>query len=701
MGDDGDVTVTNRVDGTAAGPVVMAGHVHGDVTVLAPPPATAHRRTTTADHLAEAVKARWRAEEQRRRILDPRPLLVRWRPAPEALTDHEENILRGHRDVVGPLAVAGDLDQIADVYRRIPSHRLVVLGRAGSGKTVLASRLVLDLLATRTSGDPVPVVVSMGSWDPAVPLEDWLVSRLVRDHPGLAEAGPDALALADELVRAWRILPVLDGFDEMADGLHRAALRELSATTMPLVLTSRTDEYAAAATGTRGLHLAAAVELADLDLDEVADYLRRATAKRTGPDAVATTWDAVSHRLRSDPDDPAVANLVRVLRTPLMVALARTTYSDDGSHDPAALLDSTRFPDPTAVEGHLLSSFVPSVYRFRPGDRRRRGDPERAERWLGYLAEHLRRRGTTDLAWWELGTTMRRSSRALVIAVLAGLVFGTVTGIGNIPVDLVATSLGLEFALRRALVVGLLHGLVGGLAFAVMYWIADSRHALRPSPVRIRLAGGARPVRGRLTDRLKVGITTGFVLALAIAVIDRIVVARLGLDDGLGGGWRSMVEFALLLGLGTGLVLAVITWLEVPIDVRCAVSPSDLLAINRTNVVFHGLVWALVLGLLAGSVTSATTEPLRSVEIGLVFGLEAAFAGGLGYGLSLTAWGQWVALCRIWLPVTRRLPWRLTAFLDDACRRGVLRQAGAVYQFRHAQLQEHLTRTSPGEPRLP
>jgi hypothetical protein len=33
----------------------------------------------------------------------------------------------------------------------------------------------------------------------------------------------------------------------------------------------------------------------------------------------------------------------------------------------------------------------------------------------------------------------------------------------------------------------------------------------------------------------------------------------------------------------------------------------------------------------------------------------------------------------------------VAGFLDDACRRGVLRQVGAVYQFRHARLQAHLT----------
>ncbi len=43
--------------------------------------------------------------------------------------------------------------------------------------------------------------------------------------------------------------------------------------------------------------------------------------------------------------------------------------------------------------------------------------------------------------------------------------------------------------------------------------------------------------------------------------------------------------------------------------------------------------------------------------------------------------------------MTRRLPWDTVAFLEDAYQRGVLRQAGAVYQFRHIRLQRHLART--------
>ncbi|MBL7630134.1 hypothetical protein I7412_23805 [Frankia sp. CN6] len=59
-------------------------------------------------------------------------------------------------------------------------------------------------------------------------------------------------------------------------------------------------------------------------------------------------------------------------------------------------------------------------------------------------------------------------------------------------------------------------------------------------------------------------------------------------------------------------------------------------------------------------------------------------------GLWWTVWG-WFAVARWWLAVRGRLPWRLMAFLADAHeKRGVLRQVGAVYQFRHIELQRRL-----------
>ncbi|HEY3868468.1 MAG TPA: hypothetical protein VGM10_08955 [Actinocrinis sp.] len=185
-----------------------------------------------------------------------------------------------------------------------------------------------------------------------------------------------------------------------------------------------------------------------------------------------------------------------------------------------------------------------------------------------------------------------------------------------------------------------------------------------------------------------------------IVLIDRLLIPWLHLDDGLSGGLLvSALEFPAEIGVGVGLVFGITALVESRIDLRSAVSPTDLLRSNRTNVVFHLVLWFFVLCPEVALVVGFSTGPVRALETGLVFGLEGAFGAGLGYGLSLTAWGQWVAPARIWLPLTGRLPWRLVAFLDDACQRGVLRQVGAVYQFRHARLQDQLTAASTGSGR--
>ncbi|WP_338596752.1 hypothetical protein [Saccharopolyspora sp. SCSIO 74807] len=86
------------------------------------------------------------------------------------------------------------------------------------------------------------------------------------------------------------------------------------------------------------------------------------------------------------------------------------------------------------------------------------------------------------------------------------------------------------------------------------------------------------------------------------------------------------------------------------------------------------------------AVTRFVTESAQifsGIFVGLVIGVVR---------FALSAWGQWVLFARLWLPLTRRLPWRPKMFLEDAYERGVLRRTGAVYQFRHAQLRDHLAK---------
>lgn len=632
------------------------------------------RLADAADTLAGAVAAHWVREEERHKIHDPFPLPVRWRVATGVTTDHWANVRRlPTRASSDPLSLDGRLDQVAEIYRRVPSGRLVVLGRAGAGKTALAVRLVLDLLAARADRGMVPVVFGLGSWDPTTTaLRDWLADQLARDHPGLAAAGPGGATLADTLVQADLILPVLDGFDEMADGLRRTALEQLNATALPLVLTSRPAQYATLADDDP-LAAAAAIELTELDPADVADYLRRAS--RVSSAGTSTVWSPVLDHLRDRPRDPAGVNLATVLTAPLAVTLARAAYSDTPGRDPAELLDAERFHSPQDIEDHLLDTYLPTAYQTRLGQQPR-WDPERAQRWLTRLAGHLDQLGTRDLAWWQLGNSLHHRRRLIVVGLAVTLATGILDGL------LITAITGMPMlGLVNALVIGPTAGLTFALAHGFLTRAPNT--GLEPNRLRLRLGDRVPTTRGRLVPRLLAGLAGGLVFGMVN-----------GLGHALVSGPGSWPFFALGYALVFGLSASLVGWLgtrfEAPLEIGSVVGPTELLDVNRAHVLIQSLLGGLVFGstveILARGIPGLSTEPP------LVIGLTSWLVIGLGYWLSLTAWGQWVIFARLWLPLTGRLPWAVAHFLDDAYRRGVLRRSGAVYQFRHARLQDHLTR---------
>lgn len=662
--------------------------VDADVSASPPPPRDPF--ADASDGLAHAVQARWQREEEQRGIHDPVPLPVRWQQAQAHLTDHWDSV----NDVAlggssNPLDLIGELTEIADFYRRIPSGRLVVLGRAGSGKTVLTLRFVLDFLRTRRSAEPVPVIFSLGSWDPrATSLRDWLVGRLLRDYPGLTDSAPGSANLATALVDANLILPVLDGFDEIAVGLHRTALEALSRTSLKWLLTSRPDEYdKAVATATRVLAKSAAVELMDLTSADLANYLPRT--------AGGAAWRPVLDEVRERPCSPIAV----VLSIPLMIMLARTVH---GGRDPAVLLDPIRFPTTKAIEDHLLGGFVPTVYEDG-----RDWDPAHVQRWFGYLARHLGERGTGDLAWWQLGDSLRPSSRILIVVVAASVVTALFDWLVYAPLYMIQS--GVALGLGQALLEGVVVGPTVGLAFGLVHGLAIryTGFVFVPSRVRIQLRDariGAGFLR-KFAVRFGGGLLGGFVLGLGYAPSGTLLRSLFG---GIPPGTTAaeVIEVTLVnalvhglvFGLAVGLVFGLAAALESPLDVSTAANPVSLLATNRTTVVRQALALAPMLtititfggGLVVTALHGLLGPLIWNLWGALAIGIVGGLTGALSYAFAFTAWGQWVILSRVWLPLTGKLPWSMVTFLDDAYRRGVLRQAGAVYQFRHARLQDHL-----------
>ncbi len=670
-----------------------------------------------AASLAREVKRRWQREEQQRRVHDPFPLPVRFRPAPADLMDLPENIQRLQPGAAPQeLRLSGDLRGVVGTYQGVASQRLVVLGRAGSGKSVLAITFVLDLLAAAATPVRIPMIFGIGSWDPtSTRLRDFLVDRLLQDHPHLAGRLPDGATLAAALVDADVILPVLDGFDELAPGLRGPALAALNETSLPLILTSRRDEYAQAVREVHSpLVWAACVELAELTVDDLDAYLPRTDRRvmSSGGHDDAGVWDAALERLRRQ-DTQASVRLGRVLSTPLMVMLARTLYSGAPGQDPAELFDTARFPTERHLEEHLLAGFVPTVYRHRAPERldtargRREYAPDQALRWLGYLASHLTNgsRERQDLAWWRLGESVRLPTRLLHTALLSALCMSLAALLLE-PLGYVFVY-SFEFRLAGYLRSVAVVGLSSGVAFSLVHVVvaAFGRSVAVPSQVRLRLSAphrrtGYRPPREALVHLLA-GLLGGAALGSGLAWGDFLVRSAnsSSQEPAVSDAIVNMLAYGTVFGLTVGVALGLLAAFEAPMDITAAASPIRLLSVNRAIAIQRllFLVPAVTLGCSLGGHGIVQLwqqvlhwNPIWQMDAMVVVALIGGLGGATTYLLVFTAWGQWLTLARFWLPLTGKLPWDTAAFLDDAYRRGVLRQTGAVYQFRHIRLQRHL-----------
>jgi hypothetical protein len=331
---------------------------------------------------------------------------------------------------------------------------------------VLLILLLLALSEHRQPGDPVPVLFSLASWDPRrQDLYAWMADQLTRDHRGLRAPAPDDLeqssnaTLAHALLGSRLILPVLDGLDELPEALRYQALSAINRALplkQPLVLSSRTAEYHDALSRSEGfgvtLNGAAGIRLLPLDAAQAAAYLQ-GDAGRPGT-ASAARWHRVIALLGTD------AASAQALSTPLGLFLARTIYNPRPGENPTStahpdeLLDLERFPTRAAVEAHLFAAFVPAAYRAPT-----RWKPERAERTLNFLASHLEhtRRGTPDLAWWQLHDALPKGLLALVAGCMAGLAAWVATVLG------LRLAVGSPSGIGFLVVIGLFMGLALGL----------------------------------------------------------------------------------------------------------------------------------------------------------------------------------------------------------------------------------------------
>ncbi|MEU6068677.1 NACHT domain-containing protein [Streptomyces sp. NPDC047082] len=246
---------------------------------------------------------------------------------------------------------------------------------------------------------------------------------------------------------------------------------------------------------------------------------------------------------------------------------------------------------------------------------------------------------------------------------------------------------------------------IGALGNGVVYGLAGGAIGARARSLAARRPGAAPTVRTVWAWDWR-GFTVGLASGSAIGITHCAVLRLQSLLTSVPSyTFATMLSFACAFGLAVGLVHGL---KGRPADLATAVGPSALLEQDRTTfcrlwvaiglavggvfLLCYGIGYAvhegIPYGLTRGTTGSGTIRmgPPHILDRGLAYGITI----GLAAALSHNAWWYYT-LARHYLAMRRRLPRDLTAFLTDAHeRRGVLRQAGAVHQFRHIDLHHHL-----------
>ena len=450
-----------------------------------------------AGHLADLVAGECAAELTDKVFRGRDSLVVGWQLAEPGAGLSAQSVSAGETTDLRPLACHLRHD-----------HWLAVLGQGGSGKTTLALLLMENLLADRSAADPVPVLLPAESLAPGEMVKNWIARTLADRYPSLRDAqayGPDA---PGDLVARRKVLPVIDGLDDL-ELLPRAALlgalQRALGRDQPLMVTCRPEEYhqAIAKIG-RAPHDMTAIELQPVTAADAAVFLECGVA---GPDGPA--WHQIAAEIRSRPDGP----LARALASPLMASLVRSAYT--GRAQAAAAL--TAHADAEEIENHILDTLVFTRFHEHATSENRR--PRRpvsaaeADRWLAFLATQLARERSYELNWLRLRYTFPAFGSPLRWAVLAGalawITAGTLFGLcRGINAGISAGVLtGVRQGLDAALVVGAIY-LVAPLSYpagaVIAPWLQWLRRLTR-TPLRM-----ARAVRGYLPalqrDAARVGI---------------------------------------------------------------------------------------------------------------------------------------------------------------------------------------------------
>jgi hypothetical protein len=398
------------------------------------------------------------------------------------------------------------------------------------------------------------------------------------------------------------------------------------------------------------------------------------------------------------------------------------------------------------------------------GPGRRSWDYAQARRWLVFLARDQQDNGTPGIAWWKLPDAVPRYLIAVVLGLFTGIVaavgypfvgygigltLGLLTGIAvrgftrpselNIPHGIAGGLIGgmaagiIELAVLdpRLQAYGIGEYLGGGTGIAIgVTPLASFRPSLAAGFVSQLVVGFYENGAAFGSLRLWLGSGTSHVFNGTGVVLAAVLCVRYSTRREVPAHGMRWSPIWLVCGVTAGLIIGFIAWIQIgkipgliigivataiggingriagvaASDPAKASSPRDVLRRDRVTFLGSWLEFGIGVGFVTG-LTGALSPGPAGQPHGTRYGIELAVTNvivpALGFGFIQALWGRYL-VSRCWLAVTGQLPWRLMAFLHDAhTSRGVLRQVGAVYQFRHLDLQRRIASWPIAAPETP
>jgi serine/threonine protein kinase len=510
---------------------------------------------------------------------------------------------------------------IAEVFDE-SGHALLILGAPGAGKTTLLLDLAAALLERAREDDtqPVPVVFHLSTWaDRRLPFDDWLVDELDKRYDIPPGAGRICLG-GRELVL------LLDGLDEVAPAHRADCVDAVNAYCkahgeIRLAVCSRLADCEALPVR---LRLGQAVVIQSLTRGQIDGYLERA-----GP-CLAGVRDALRH------DE----GLRELLTTPLLLSIAALAYQEGAAMQSAGT--------PAQRRAQLFAAYAEAMFNRRSPATRY--PPERATRWLGWLANAMlaHHQSVFYLEWMQpcwLPRPLERWAAGGGSIVLCGLLTGLILGLGG--------HFAGDFAFSMP--VSLLFGLVGGLAFAFSGWGDQIR------PVT-RLGWSLSSLRQGTWTKLARGVGVGLLLGVGVSLV----------FDG-----------------ATGLAVGLTAWLAFCYFAGLDLQPvhSDGVRVTAPNQGIRQSLRNAMRGSLAGAAMGALAAFIAGDLPGMLFVVPLFSLIG-----SLIA-GAYPCLqhliLRVLLWKNGCAPWAYAQFLEFAAERILVHRVGGGYAFVHRALLEY------------